>query len=98
MADARHRDSLAPAAGIDDTRSLLVDTMTETSGGRADQIMSEREDLGLAAICVVVVLLSIGGIVAAIVTGLLPGLAGLLLVLSCLMVAASFLRPLLGFA
>jgi len=72
--------------------------MTETSGGRADQIMSEREDLGLAAICVVVVLLSIGGIVAAIVTGLLPGLDGLLLVLSCLMMVAIFMPPLIALA
>ena len=70
--------------------------MTETLGGQADQIMSEREDLGLAAICLVVILLSIGGIVAAVLTSLLPSLDGLLLVLVCLMMIAIFSPPLVA--
>ena len=70
--------------------------MTETLGGQADQIMSKREDLGLAAICLVVILLSIGGIVAAVLTSLLPSLDGLLLVLVCLMMIAIFLPPLVA--
>ena len=70
--------------------------MTETAGGQANQIMSEREDWGLAAICLVVILLSIGGIVAAILTNLLPGLDGLLLLLICLMMIAIFSPPLIG--
>jgi hypothetical protein len=60
--------------------------------------MSTREDLGLAAICLMVVLLSIGGIAAAIVTGLLPGLDGLLLLLVCLMMVAIFSPPLVAIA
>ncbi len=72
--------------------------MTETLGGQADQIMSKREDLGLAAICLVVILLSIGGIVAAVLTSLLPSLDGLLLVLVCLMMIAIFSPPLVALA
>ena len=72
--------------------------MTESWGGQANQIMSKREDFGLAAICLVVILLSIGGIVAALLTGLLPGLDGLLLVLVCLMMIAIFAPPLLALA
>ena len=72
--------------------------MTETVGGQADQIMSEREDWGLAAICLAVILLSIGGIVADVLTGLLPGLDGILLLLICLMMIAIFTPPLLGLA
>ena len=72
--------------------------MTEPSGGQANLIMSQREDLGLAAICLAVILLSIGGIVAALLTGLLPGLDGLLMVLVCLMMAAMFVGPLLALA
>jgi hypothetical protein len=60
--------------------------------------MSQREDLGLAAVCLAVVLLSVGGIVAAILTGLLPGLDGLLLVLTCLLMIALFTPPLLALA
>ena len=60
--------------------------------------MSEREDLGLAAICLTVILLSIGGLVAALLTNLLPSLDGLLLVLSCLMMAAIFTPPLIALA
>jgi len=60
--------------------------------------MSQREDLGLAAICLAVILFSIAGIVAAFVTGLLPGLDGLLLVLVCLMMGAIFISPLLALA
>jgi len=60
--------------------------------------MSQREDLGLAAICLAVILFSIGGIVAALLTGLLPGLDGLLLVLVCLMMLAIFVPPLLALA
>lgn len=70
----------------------------ETSGGQVDQIMSQREDLGLVAICLIVILLSIGGIVAAVVTSLLPGLDGLLLVLVCLMMIAIFSPPLVALA
>jgi hypothetical protein len=51
----------------------------------------------LAAICLVVVLVSIGGMVAAVLTGLLPGLDGLLLLLICLMMIAIFAPPLLAF-
>lgn len=72
--------------------------MTETSGGQADQIMSEREDLGLAAICLVVIVLSIGGLVAAVTTGLLGSLDGLLLIMVCLMMVAIFAPPLLALA
>ena len=72
--------------------------MTESLGGQADQIMSEREDLGLAASCLVVVLLSIGGIAAAFLTGLIPSLDGLLLLLICLMMIAIFTPPLLALA
>lgn len=72
--------------------------MTESLGGQADQIMSEREDLGLAAVCLVVILLSIGGIVAAVLTSLLPGLDGLLLLLVCLMMIAIFSPPLVALA
>jgi hypothetical protein len=72
--------------------------MTEYSGGQAELTMSEREDLGLAAICLVVILASIAGIVAAILTGLLPGLDGLLLVLTCLMMLAIFTPPLMALA
>jgi hypothetical protein len=60
--------------------------------------MSQREDLGLAAICLVVILLSLGGIVAAVLTGLLPGLDGLLLLLVCLMMIAIFSPPLIALA
>jgi hypothetical protein len=60
--------------------------------------MSQREDLGLAVICLAVILFSIGGIVAAFLTGLLPSLDGLLLVLVCLMMAAIFAPPLLALA
>jgi hypothetical protein len=74
----------------------LVDTVTESLGGRANEIMSEREDLGLVAICLVVILLSVGGIVADVLTGLLPGLDGLLLLLVCLMMIAIFSPPLLA--
>ena len=72
--------------------------MTETSGGQADQIMSEREDLGLAVICLAVIVLSIGGLVAAITTGLLGSLDGLLLIMVCLMMAAIFAPPLVALA
>jgi hypothetical protein len=72
--------------------------MTETSGGQADQIMSEREDLGLAAICLVVILLSIGGLVAVVTTQLIGSLDGLLLILVCLMMAAIFAPPLVALA
>jgi hypothetical protein len=72
--------------------------MTESSGGQADQIMSEREDLGLVAICLAVILLSVGGIAADILTGLLPGLDGLLLLLCCLMMIAIFSPPLVALA
>ena len=72
--------------------------MTEQSGGQADSIMSQREDLGLAAICIGVVLLSIAGIAAALLTGLLPSLDGLLLVLVCLMMGGLFFFPLLTLA
>jgi hypothetical protein len=75
-----------------------VDTVTETLGGQANQIMSEREDLGLLAICLAVILLSIGGIVADVLTGLLPGLDGLLLLLVCLMMIAIFSPPLIALA
>jgi hypothetical protein len=75
-----------------------VETVTETLGGQADQIMSEREDWGLAAICLTVILLSLGGIVAAVLTGLLPGLDGLLLLLICLMMIAIFAPPLAALA
>jgi hypothetical protein len=61
-------------------------------------MMSQREDLGLAAICLVVILLSLGGIVAAVLTGLLPGLDGLLLLLICLMMIAIFSPPLIAVA
>ncbi len=60
--------------------------------------MSQREDLGLAVICLVVILFSIAGIAAALLTGLLPSLDGLLLVLVCLMMAAIFAPPLLALA
>jgi len=60
--------------------------------------MSQREDLGLAAICLAVILSSIAGMVAALLTGLLPSLDGLLLVLVCLMMAAIFTSPLLALA
>jgi len=60
--------------------------------------MSQREDLGLAVICLAVILSSIAGIVAALLTGLLPSLDGLLLVLVCLMMAAIFISPLLALA
>jgi hypothetical protein len=72
--------------------------MTETSGGQADQLMSEREDLGLAAICLAVIVLSIGGLVAALTTGLLGTLDGLLLIMVCLMMVAIFAPPLLALA
>jgi hypothetical protein len=72
--------------------------MTDSLRGQANQIMSGREDLGLAAICLVVILLSIGGIAAAILTGLLPSLDGLLLLLVCLMMIAIFTPPLLALA
>jgi hypothetical protein len=72
--------------------------MTETAGGQANQIMSEREDLGLVVICLAVILLSIGGIVADVVTHLLPGLDGLLLLLVCLMMIAIFSPPLIALA
>lgn len=72
--------------------------MTDTSGGQAEPIMSEREDLGLAAICLAVILLSIGGLVAALTTGLLGTLDGLLLILVCLMMAAIFAPPLIAVA
>jgi hypothetical protein len=75
-----------------------MDTMTDSLGGRANQIMSEREDLGLMAICLVVILLSTGGLVAAPLTGLLPSLDGLLLVLICLMMIAIFSPPLVALA
>jgi hypothetical protein len=76
----------------------MSEEMTEQPGGQADVIMSQREDLGLAAICLAVILLSIAGIVAAVLTGLLPSLDGLLLVLVCLMMAAIFVSPLLALA
>jgi len=60
--------------------------------------MSQREDLALAAICLAVVLLSVAGIVAALLTGLLPGLDGLLLVFVCLMMGGLFSMPLLTLA
>jgi hypothetical protein len=85
----------------DRVRAVLaarLEKMTESSGGQANFIMSQREDLGLAAICIGVVLLSIAGIVAALLTGLLPSLDGLLLVLVCLMMAAIFAPPLLALA
>jgi hypothetical protein len=72
--------------------------MMESLGGHADQDMSEREDLGLVAICLVVILLSIVGIVADVLTGLLPGLDGLLLLLVCLMMIAIFSPPLIALA
>ncbi len=72
--------------------------MTEYLGGEAEGIMSEREDLGLIAICLGVVLLSAGGIVAAFATHLLPGLDGLLLLLICLMMIVIFSPPLLALA
>lgn len=72
--------------------------MTDSMGGQVNQIMSTREDLGLAVICLLVILLSIGGIAAAIITGLLPGLDGLLLLLVCLMMIAIFSPPLLAIA
>jgi hypothetical protein len=72
--------------------------MTESVGGQANQIMSEREDWGLAAICLVVILLSIGGIVEELRTSLLPSLDGLLLLLICLMMIAIFSPPLLALA
>lgn len=75
-----------------------MDTVTESLGGQANQIMSEREDLGLVAICLVVILLSIGGLIAAPLTGLLPSLDGLLLVLVCLLMIAIFIPPLLALA
>jgi hypothetical protein len=73
-----------------------MDIVTEPVGGRADQIMSEREDLGLVAICLAVILLSIGGIVADVVTSLLPGMDGLLLLLVCLMMIVIFSPPLVA--
>jgi hypothetical protein len=60
--------------------------------------MSQREDLGLAAICLIVILLSIAGMVAAVLTGLLPGLDGLLLLLVCLLMIAIFAPPLVALA
>src|SRR3990172_2456760 len=72
--------------------------MTEHPGGQANLIMSRREDLGLAAICLAVILFSIAGIAAALLTGLLPSLDGILLVLVCLMMGAIFLSPLLALA
>jgi hypothetical protein len=56
--------------------------------------MSQREDFALMAVCLIVVLLSIAGIAAAVLTGLLPGLDGLLLLLTCLLMIAIFLPPL----
>lgn len=75
-----------------------MDAVTESMGGRADQIMSQREDLGLVAICLVVILLSIGGLVADVLTGLLGSLDGLLLLLVCLMMMAIFSPPLIALA
>jgi hypothetical protein len=72
--------------------------MNQHTGGQANELMSQREDLGLAAICLAVILLSVGGIAAAIITGLLPGLDGLLLLLVCLMMIAIFLPPLVAIA
>ena len=72
--------------------------MTESLRGQANQTMSKREDLGLAAICLVVILLSIGGLIAAPLTALLGSLDGLLLVLVCLMMLAIFTPPLLALA
>ena len=72
--------------------------MTEYTGGPADGIMSEREDLGLIAICVVVVLLSIGGIVAAITTELVGSLDGLLMLLVCALMIFIFSPPLVALA
>jgi len=60
--------------------------------------MSLREDLGLAAICLAVILFSVAGIAAALLTGLLPSLDGLLLVLVSLMMIAIFAPPLLALA
>ena len=73
-------------------------TVTESVGGQADQIMSAREDVGLAVICLAVILLSVAGMAAAVVTGLLPSLDGLLLVLVCLMMIAIFTPPLVALA
>ena len=72
--------------------------MTESVGGPADHIMSQREDLGLIGICLIVILLSVGGIVADVLTGLLPGLDGLLLLLICLMMIVIFSPPLFAIA
>jgi len=60
--------------------------------------MSQREDWGLAAICLAVILFSIAGIAAALLTGLLPSLDGLLLVFVCLMMGGLFSMPLLTLA
>jgi hypothetical protein len=75
-----------------------VDAVTESSGGQADQIMSQREDLSLVAICLVVILLSIAGLVADVLTGLLGTLDGLLLLLVCLLMIAIFSPPLIALA
>jgi hypothetical protein len=83
---------------MDDTGPLWALTMTAQTGGSADISMSQREDLSLAVVCLGVILLSVGGIAAALVTGLLPSLDGLLLVLVCLMMIALFAPPLLAFA
>jgi hypothetical protein len=72
--------------------------MTESLGGQANQNMSEREDFGLMAICLVVILLSIGGLIAAPLTALLGSLDGLLLIMVCLMMLAIFTPPLLALA
>jgi hypothetical protein len=75
-----------------------VDTVTESVGGQANQIMSEREDLGLITICLVVILFSIGGIVVDLRTSMLGSLDGNLLLLICLMMIAIFSPPLVSLA
>ena len=59
---------------------------------------NRREDLGLLAICVIFVVLSLAGLAAAFLTRLITNIDGLLLILISLMMGGLFSLLLLGIA
>jgi hypothetical protein len=56
---------------------------------------TQREGLGLVAMCAIVILLSVLGLVSAFVTGLVTSVDGLLLLMICLMMGGLFTLMLL---
>lgn len=56
---------------------------------------TQREGLGLVAMCAIVILLSVAGLASAFITGLVTSVDGLLLLMICLMMGGLFTLMLL---